>query len=104
MDLMPGGSLWEHICYGGPISEKFARFVFCQLLDGLEYIHKVGYAHRDIKPQNLLLDQDFNLKIADFGVSTLHTGSNETGLLRERVGTPAYMLPEMFKKLEYSGI
>ena len=70
----------------------------------MEYLHSAGYAHRDIKPQNLLLDHNFNLKIIDFGVATLLRGWDESGVLRARVGTPAYMAPELLNGLEYCGV
>mmetsp|Transcript_13962 Transcript_13962/g.11935 ORF Transcript_13962/g.11935 Transcript_13962/m.11935 type:complete len:319 (-) Transcript_13962:243-1199(-) len=53
----------------GPMEEKLARTYFHQLVNGLEYLHKNGCAHLDLKLQNLLLGEDYNLKIADFDLS-----------------------------------
>lgn len=44
------------------------------MIAGLEYLHSQGYAHRDMKPENVLFDEDFNLKLADFGFSTQLAG------------------------------
>ena len=66
-------------------------------------MHSAGFAHRDLKPQNLLLDNKFNLKIADFGFSALAQGRNCTGLLDEQLGSPAYIAPEIHLGHAYSG-
>ena len=55
----------------GPFSEEVARFYMRQLLEGLNYCHFKGISHRDIKADNLLLDSDYGLKIADFGFASL---------------------------------
>jgi serine/threonine-protein kinase 11 len=52
-----------------PIDDKFVRTYFHQLIEGLEYLHSQGVAHMDIKPENLLIGDDFQLKIADFDLS-----------------------------------
>ena len=63
------------------------------MMSGLHYIHEKGFAHRDIKPQNLLLSVDFKLKIADFGFATLLKGKDGQGVLHTKLGTEGYMAP-----------
>jgi len=54
------------------------------------YIHSKGVCHRDLKLENLLFDNEFNLKVADFGFAR-----NDTGSLKSRLGTEGYMAPEI---------
>jgi serine/threonine protein kinase len=91
LELAENGDLFDTIQKTGNFSEKDARFYFHQLVNGIEYIHDKGYWHRDIKTENLLLDSEFNLKIADFGFST------NSECCEESVGTLAYMPPEVLK-------
>lgn len=68
LEIAKGGELFDYIANSGELQEDEARFFFKQLLMGLDYCHnKQGIAHRDLKPENLLLDENYNLKIADFG-------------------------------------
>jgi len=68
-ELESGGELFDYVLETGAFPEPIARYYFKQLIDGLQYCHERGVAHRDLKPENILFDSDFNLKIADFGLS-----------------------------------
>jgi serine/threonine protein kinase len=69
----------------------------------LDYVHKAGFAHRDIKPDNILLDGNFNIKIADFGFAAPIAGRHGTGFLTTKLGTVPYQAPEINENRPYSG-
>ena len=60
-----------------PLDEKLIIKIFKQLLNGVNYLHSKGVIHRDIKTDNILLDENNNIKISDFGISALYKGNNE---------------------------
>ena len=72
-------------------------------MDGLEFCHRNKICHRDLKPENLLLDKDYNLKIADFGFARDLSGNLGDGLLSTRCGTLPYMAPEIHQAKLYNG-
>merc|ERR1719361_3310237 len=80
-----------------------ARTYFRQLVSGIECMHQNGIIHRDIKPQNLLLDNKYNLKITDFGLSKIDpTGNCHIKMSDWHVGTRGYQAPEiLLRKKEY---
>lgn len=94
MELVTGGELFECI-EKGPVSEDLARHYFQQLVDGVDFCHKKGVAHRDLKPENLLLDENGDIKITDFGFSSMKGMDVNTGLLYTQCGTPDYCAPEI---------
>lgn len=88
----------------GGFSEPFARHYFRQLLNTLEYLHEnAGVVHRDLKPENLLLNSDYNLKIADFGLSTLKKSRTGESIHYSAVGTRQYQAPEVLERRRYNG-
>lgn len=110
LDLVIGGELFDKIVSVGKLTEVQARFYFRQLVEGVEYCHKQGVCHRDLKPENLLLDEHGNLKISDFGLSSLYVGDADatdgaarTQLLHTTCGTPNYVAPEVLADKGYDG-
>jgi len=103
-ELCPNGELFDMLYQSGRFDERTARFYFQQLIEGLEACHNAGITHRDMKPENLLFDSNFNLKIMDFGFSILLTGRDGTGMLHTKVGTQNYMAPEIHAHKPYSGV
>ena len=97
LELANGGELFDFIAQTGKFSEEVSRYYFHQLCDAFEYLHGNGVSHRDMKPENVMLDSEFNLKVADFGFSS-NKATNET-----RRGTDSYMAPEIHMGQKYSG-
>lgn len=71
MELCAGGDLLNYVWKRWKLKEEVAKYFFKQIISGIQYIHSKNIIHRDIKLDNLLLDGDGKIKIADFGVSKL---------------------------------
>jgi eukaryotic-like serine/threonine-protein kinase len=93
MEHMTGGSLEDLILRRGPLGASEAARLASQVAEALHAAHRRGIVHRDIKPQNVLLDKAGNAKVADFGIALAasRTSTSGTNLL---FGTPSYMSPE----------
>jgi len=106
MEYANGGDLYDIIYYAGAMDEQLGRTYFKQLLDGVGAIHAEGITHRDLKPNNILIDSKFVLKITDFGLS--HIGGdqledpNQKRMKTTWVGTRGYRAPELVLKARYS--
>ncbi|CAN1747624.1 3-phosphoinositide-dependent protein kinase 1 [Linum perenne] len=103
LESCEGGELFDQITRKRRLSEEEARFYAAEIVDALEYIHKMGLIHRDIKPENLLLAADGHIKIADFGsvkpmqdscITVLPNASSDDKACTF-VGTAAYVPPEV---------
>ena len=69
MELCAGGDLLNYVRKRRKLKEDSAKYVFRQVVEGLQYCHSKGIVHRDMKLDNLLLDESGTVKICDFGVS-----------------------------------
>ncbi|XP_071910199.1 rust resistance kinase Lr10-like [Coffea arabica] len=104
-DYMPNGSLEKFIFSerldGNPLSWKKAAEIAMGVTRGIEYLHQgcsMQILHFDIKPHNILLDENFMPKVSDFGLAKLHPVQNNTVSLTAVRGTLGYMAPELFYK------
>ena len=83
----------------GAMGEDAGKFFLSQLLDTLQYVHQNDIAHRDLKIDNMLIDENLNIKLLDFGLSCQ---DKMTGLT-DSVGTPFYMAPELHEERPHNG-
>ncbi|XP_063993448.1 serine/threonine-protein kinase MARK2-like isoform X1 [Diachasmimorpha longicaudata] len=94
------GEIFDYIARYGRMGESRARATFAQILSAVEYCHSSGVAHRDLKAENLLLDAQMNVKIADFGFSNRFVPGER---LSTWCGSPPYAAPEVFRGKHYAG-
>lgn len=103
LEIAKGGPLMDAIAMSGRFEEPVARYFFKQLVNGLNHMHQNGVVHRAVRPENILLDEQLRLKIADLGSSAPVAGRDGRGLLKTIIDTAHYMAPEMHLKVPYSG-
>ncbi|XP_068689497.1 MAP/microtubule affinity-regulating kinase 3-like isoform X3 [Montipora foliosa] len=100
MEYASGGEVFDYLVAHGRMKEKEARSKFRQIVSAVQYCHQKHVIHRDLKAENLLLDGDMNIKIADFGFSNEFTPGNK---LDTFCGSPPYAAPELFQGKKYDG-
>ncbi|XP_007228754.3 serine/threonine-protein kinase SIK1 isoform X2 [Astyanax mexicanus] len=94
------GEMFDYLASNGRLSEGEARRTFWQILTAVEYCHRHRIVHRDLKAENLLLDENMNIKLADFGFGNFYVPGE---LLSTWCGSPPYAAPEVFEGKEYEG-
>lgn len=102
MEYLKGGELFGKVAKGR-FSEDLGRKYFQQLISAVSYCHHRGVYHRDLKLENMLLDENGDLKVSDFGLSAVKDQVRADGLLHTLCGTPAYVAPEILGKKGYDG-
>lgn len=92
MDICTGGELFTHLLQHRTFSERLAKFYMSEILLGFKYLHERNIVYRDIKPENILVDMDGHIRVADFGLAKIIAP-------RERsfsfCGSREYLSPEM---------
>ncbi|XP_070156321.1 serine/threonine-protein kinase SIK3 isoform X1 [Polyergus mexicanus] len=99
-EYAPGGEIFDHLVRNGRMPEPEARRIFRQIVLAVRYLHQQRVVHRDLKAENLLLDADNNIKLADFGFSNEYTPGVP---LNTWCGSPPYAAPEIFEGKHYDG-
>ncbi|XP_032667360.1 testis-specific serine/threonine-protein kinase 3-like isoform X2 [Odontomachus brunneus] len=103
MEYAQNGSLFDVIRHDTYIDELRSRRWFRQLLEAIDYCHERGVVHRDIKCENLLMDQQFNVKLSDFGFARgqMKPKDGEWPLSMTYCGSYAYAAPEILRGIPY---
>ncbi|XDV30870.1 hypothetical protein PO909_033701 [Leuciscus waleckii] len=94
------GEMFDYLTSNGRMSENDARKKFWQILTAVDYCHRHHIVHRDLKTENLLLDANMNIKLADFGFGNFYNAGEP---LSTWCGSPPYAAPEVFEGKEYEG-
>uniref|UniRef100_A0A672RT01 non-specific serine/threonine protein kinase n=1 Tax=Sinocyclocheilus grahami TaxID=75366 RepID=A0A672RT01_SINGR len=94
------GEMFDYLTSNGRMSENEARKKFWQILTAVDYCHRHHIVHRDLKTENLLLDANMNIKLADFGFGNFYNAGEP---LSTWCGSPPYAAPEVFEGKEYEG-
>ncbi|XP_067914849.1 NUAK family SNF1-like kinase 1 [Heterodontus francisci] len=100
MECAIKGELYDYISERRKLSERDTRLFFRQIVSAVHYCHKNGIVHRDLKLENILLDANHNIKIADFGLSNLY---QKDKFLQTFCGSPLYASPEIINGRPYRG-
>ncbi|XP_077078475.1 citron rho-interacting kinase isoform X2 [Siphateles boraxobius] len=102
MEYLPGGDLMALMNrYEDQIDESMAQFYLAELVQAIHSLHQMGYVHRNIKPENVLIDRTGHIKLADFGSAARLTANRTVTCSKLPVGTQDFMAPEILSGLDF---
>ena len=99
LDLLNGGDLYTHIMKSGKFKESQARFYVAETVLALNHLHENKIVYRDLKPQNIMVDNDGHIKLTDFGLSKQNFDQNQENTIW---GTMKYIAPETISGKKYN--
>ena len=99
MEYCPCGDLKRILDTERTLNERVAKTYICEIIIAIEYLHDHNVIYRDLKPENVLIDSTGHLKLADFGLSKRTEGNTYSST--SFVGTPAYLSPDILRKIPY---
>ena len=101
MEYIKGNELFQYILVRKKLEEEEAFYFFIQIINCIDYLHKVKIAHRDLKAENIIIEQGKKeIKLIDFGLSNIYEDGE---LLSTACGSPFYAAPEMLEGKSYKG-
>ena len=100
LEYVNGGEIFDYLVAHGKMKEEVAKKHFRQIVEAVRYCHNLKIIHRDLKAENILLDDKLNVKVADFGFSTQF---RDDAKLNTWCGSPPYASPELYLGQEYYG-
>ncbi|XP_012726158.2 citron rho-interacting kinase isoform X7 [Fundulus heteroclitus] len=96
MEYLPGGDLMSLLNrYEDQFDESMAQFYLAELIEAIHTVHQLGYVHRDVKPENILIDRTGHIKLADFGSAAKLTANKTVANATVPVGTQEFLSPEV---------
>uniref|UniRef100_A0A4W6CR15 Citron Rho-interacting kinase n=1 Tax=Lates calcarifer TaxID=8187 RepID=A0A4W6CR15_LATCA len=96
MEYLPGGDLMSLLNrYEDQFDESMAQFYLAELVEAIHTVHQLGYVHRDVKPENVLIDRTGHIKLADFGSAARLTANKTVAAPTVPVGTQDFLSPEV---------
>ena len=99
MERPTKGDLFNYICKKKRLTLAEATYMFYQIVNGIDYLHRKGIVHRDMKPENIMITEDMIIKIGDFGLSRFYKSADIK--LETTCGSPCYSAPEMLRGNKY---
>ena len=98
MEYVPGRTLRDVLTAEGPLTPRAALDLFDPILQAIAAAHDAGLIHRDVKPENVILREDGQVKVADFGLARAVTAATTTNASGTLLGTVAYLSPEQVER------